>query len=335
MRSAAAGMFFGVFTTLACAQSVVSIRSGLVHYIEGQVLLDDKPAAISKFGQFPQVRNESTLRTREGRAEILLSPGSFLRLAENSAFRMENDDLADTRVVLLEGEALLELTELTKGNSIRVKAGEAVIVPTKEGLYRIDAQAGVLKVFEGRAKVTLADVTKEFKKGREVSLQGAELASVKFDPNVGDPLYRWSSRRSSYIAMANLSGARSIYRSGLTYGSSQWLWNPYFGLMTFIPARATCWSPFGFAYYTPGSVMDLYTPRPIYAGGGGSDWTPRWNPNLGYSTVGGRSYGGFPSASTGAAPAAAPSAAAGGGAAASPRGSDAAVGRGDGGGRGR
>jgi len=331
-RSVLAG---ALFATLAMAQSVVSIRSGLVHYIEGEVLLDEKPIAISKFGQFPQVRSDSTLRTGEGRAEILLSPGSFLRVAENSAFRMENDELADTRLTLLEGEALLEVTELAKGNSIRVKAGEAVVVPTREGLYRLDAQAATLKVFDGRAKVTLADVTKEFKKGREVSLQGAELASVKFDTSIGDPLYRWSSRRSSYIAMANLSGARSIYRSGLTYGSSQWLWNPYFGLMTFIPARATCWSPFGFAYYTPVAVMDLYRPRAVYAGGGGSEWGPRWNPNLGYSTVGGRSYGGFPSGSTAGAPASAPSASAGGGAASSPRSSDAAVGRGDGGGRGR
>src|ERR1700674_3851376 len=68
-------------------QSAISAHSGMIHYVEGKVLLEGQPVD-PKFGEFPEVKNDQVLETEEGRAEVLLTPGVFLRVAENSSFKM-------------------------------------------------------------------------------------------------------------------------------------------------------------------------------------------------------------------------------------------------------
>src|SRR5579863_5095546 len=88
-------MFRGFLISVALAwgaaawgQSVISAHSGVIHYIEGQVTVDG--AAIHpKSTQFPDIRPDQVLATEDGRAEILLTPGVFLRLPENSSARMK------------------------------------------------------------------------------------------------------------------------------------------------------------------------------------------------------------------------------------------------------
>src|ERR1700735_3738192 len=60
----------------ASAQSVISAHSGLIHFSEGSVYLDDQRVE-QKTGKFGQMNNGSELRTEEGRAEVLLTPGTF------------------------------------------------------------------------------------------------------------------------------------------------------------------------------------------------------------------------------------------------------------------
>src|SRR5262245_36263462 len=93
--------------TAALAQSVISAHSGLIHYVEGRVLLDGKPVEV-KLTSFPELKREAELRTEDGRAEVLLNPGVFLRLAERSAVRMVANQLSDTRVEFLSGSAIIE-----------------------------------------------------------------------------------------------------------------------------------------------------------------------------------------------------------------------------------
>jgi hypothetical protein len=92
----------------ALAQSaVISARSGLIHYVEGQVYVGDQLVE-TKFGVFPEVKENQQLKTEEGRAEVLLTPGVFLRLGENSSFRMITNRLIDTRLEFLSGRAIVE-----------------------------------------------------------------------------------------------------------------------------------------------------------------------------------------------------------------------------------
>ena len=48
------------------------------------------------------------LSTGQGRAEILLTPGVFLRVGENTSIKMLDNRLLSTRVEFLSGSAIVE-----------------------------------------------------------------------------------------------------------------------------------------------------------------------------------------------------------------------------------
>jgi hypothetical protein len=294
----------------ALAQSVVSARSGTIHHVEGRVLMDDEVIQ-EKFGEFRHLEQNSVLRTERGRAEMLLTPGVVVRMTETSAVRMISNKLSDTRLELLEGSALVECMELLRDNAITFYYQDSSIQLLKEGLYRIDASPPRLRVYKGKAQVASDDQVLTADKGKLVDLDGV-LVARKFDTTDGDPLYRWSSRRSSYLAMANLSAAKSVLDSGISWSMGGWRWNPFFGMMTFLPARGSFHSPFGYSFWSPRRVYYVYTaPRQqnlsIGSGGGGG----RYNANLGYVTAtrsasGSSSSGSVAGSSASAAPATSP-----------------------------
>src|SRR3954453_19653372 len=84
------------------AQTVIGAKSGVINWVEGDVFLADKPYVMQP-SQFSEVKENMVFRTEEGRAEVLLPPGVFFRLGENSSFKMISNRLIDTRVELLTG----------------------------------------------------------------------------------------------------------------------------------------------------------------------------------------------------------------------------------------
>src|SRR3974390_3214021 len=81
----------------AWSQSVISVYSGVIHLSEGSVFLDNRPVE-QKPGRFEEIKPGSELRLEDGRAEVLLTPGGFLRPGDGSAVRMVSYVLADTRL---------------------------------------------------------------------------------------------------------------------------------------------------------------------------------------------------------------------------------------------
>lgn len=262
------------------AQDVISANSGLVHYIEGNVLLAGKALEVRP-AQFPQIKENQELRTEEGRAEMLLTPGVFLRMAENTAIRMVSTRLTDSRVEFLSGSVLIESADALKENSVTLMVGDSVIRPRRAGLYRLDSDPAVLRVLDGQAAVEAGGKSLLLKDGRMLQLSG-EMAVEKFDPKVGDAFARWSMRRGEYISMANISAAKMISDSGRRWTNSLWGWNPYFGMWTFLPAHGSFFSPYGFRYWSPAAVYRFYNP-PVYSRGGFD--TGRYNSSLGYRTM--------------------------------------------------
>src|ERR1700738_3791952 len=140
MRFLVAGWSLGVLAAgSACAQYVISSHSGVLQYVEGRAYLAAKPVE-PKFAQFPDIKQNQEFRTEEGRAEILLTPGVFLRLGENSAIRMLSNGLTDTRVEGVNGSASVECDQLPKDNSIMLVYKDASISLLKHGLYRVDTE---------------------------------------------------------------------------------------------------------------------------------------------------------------------------------------------------
>src|SRR5579864_3030907 len=109
MRISVAGFALSVLVagSAFAQQYVISAHSGVVQYVEGTAYINDNQVD-PKFGQFPDIKENQVLRTEEGRAEILLTPGAFLRLSENSSIRMVSNKLTDTRIEILTGSAMVE-----------------------------------------------------------------------------------------------------------------------------------------------------------------------------------------------------------------------------------
>lgn len=253
-----------VFAAGAGAQSVISAHSGVIHYVEGDVTIDGT-AVHPKFAEFPDVKSGQLLATEEGRAEVLLTPGVFMRVTENSSVRMLSNALADTRLEVISGSVLVEVGELLEHNAIAFDVAGAHMTLAKKGLYRIDASPARLRVFDGQALVTVGSEGLSAKKGHQIDLETAKLVDARFDIKDTDAFYRWSARRSEYVAAANVVSARvasnSDYGSGFASGPAGWSWNPYFGMYTFLPRSGVYFSPFGSAFYSPAAVNYFYFPQ--------------------------------------------------------------------------
>ena len=266
-------------SVVASAQTVISAKSGLIHYVEGRVFLGDQQVE-SKFGNFPDIKENQEVRTEEGRVEILLTPGVFLRLGENSAIRLVTNRLIDTRVEFLAGSALVEADELLKDNGVTIVYKDYAIQLQKKGVYRFDSDPAALRVYDGEVLAQYDGKSEEIRQGRLLEMNGG-FVTAKFDKDKDtDELYTWSRRRSEYLAMANVSAAKSISDSGMYWGGNNWFWNPYFNMYTFIPGSGVCYNPFGYALWSPYSVYGyLYSYYPTYYGTGrgasGGGTTPK------------------------------------------------------------
>ncbi len=87
MRQCAAFLVFALAVPQVFGQSVISARSGLINYSEGDVLVNGQPLQ-RKFGSYTSLKDGSDLVTRSGRAEILLTPNVYLRVGEESGIRI-------------------------------------------------------------------------------------------------------------------------------------------------------------------------------------------------------------------------------------------------------
>src|SRR5579863_9370062 len=135
------------------AQSVISTHSGLIHFFEGAVYLGDQPLE-SHLGRFPSVPQGAELRTAEGRAEVLLTPGVFLRMGERTAIRMLANDLADTQVEMQTGSIIVDSGEPNAGTSVTIVYKDWRVHLLQKGVYRIDSEPPLLWVRQGQAEVS-------------------------------------------------------------------------------------------------------------------------------------------------------------------------------------
>jgi hypothetical protein len=292
----------GCVPTLGLAQQVISAHSGVVQYVEGDVTVGGE-IINPKAGQFPSLKQNDVLKTEQGRAEILLTPGVFLRVGENSSVRMVSTDLTDTRVEFLAGSALVECDDMPKDNAVTMVHSGTNVLILKSGLYRFDDNPPRVGVYGGEVKLVAASgKVFNLRNGRQATLEG-NIEESKFDAKLEqDALYRWSSRRSDYIAMANVSAAKTAYDTGsYAGGMNSWAYNPYFGGFTFMPYDGMFFSPFGYPFWSPFSVWNMYSMYPgyygyypvgYYGGGygyggggyGGANRTPYSPKQLGYAT---------------------------------------------------
>jgi hypothetical protein len=238
---------------LPAGLAVAAAMPGAVNYVEGQVSIAGQPVTPQSVGTV-QLEPNQVMQTGQGRVELLLTPGVFLRLGENSSVRLISPNLGDTRVELLQGRAIVEVTEIFKDSNLSVMLNGASARLDKEGLYSFDANARMVQVFDGEANVQADDHQVNLKKERQLALV-EPFKSTHFDTKAQaaqNPLYTWSNLRSEYEAEASMQSARTIFVGGGSdwYGAG-WYWNPYWDMYGFIPGDGIWYSPFGWPFYSP------------------------------------------------------------------------------------
>lgn len=225
-------------------------RPGSINYVEGQVSIAGQALDAQAIGS-AELQPGQSLDTQIGKAEILLTPGAFLRLGDNSSVTMISPSLTDTEVRLDKGRATVEVAELHPENNLVVEQHGDTERLLKTGLYDFDADHNLFRVYEGKAVVRHLDRDVKVKGGHQLALEdnGSPKAEKFNKEQAQDDLYRWSSLRSSYTAEANVDRAQT-YTYGGWYGPG-WDWDPYFSCYTFIPGDGIFYSPFGWGFYSP------------------------------------------------------------------------------------
>src|SRR5438874_2627788 len=236
MRAIASFLFSATLSAPAWANANAnSAVPGTLNYVEGKVSIGEETLDSKSIGS-AEVKPGQSLTTGSGKAEVLLTPGVFLRVGDNSTVTMISPGLTDTEVRIERGQAMVEVEEIHPENDIRVTVDGATARILKTGLYDFDSDAGWVRVYDGQAIVKDGDRQAKVKGGRELDFAASgQLKAEKFDKKAheeGD-LYRWSSLRSGYVAEANVDAAGMYAANGFgpwgpSWSGAGWYWDAWF-----------------------------------------------------------------------------------------------------------
>jgi hypothetical protein len=302
--------FIGASAPFLSAQNPRRALPGTVNYVEGQASLDGNPLPARQNGD-TQVQPNQHLTTAAGKVEMLLTPGVFVRVGNNSDIRMVSNGLANPTIEVVRGEALVEVDQQTTSAKVDVLEHGATASILKYGLFRFNADQARIEVIDGQLQVAENGKTKEVGKGKAALVDDQSLKTVGFDRNAEDELYRWSSVRSSYLAEANSVTAHTIYNGYAAnnaygpYWNTGWFWDPYFDMWSWMPWDGFFYSPFGYPFFSVGygryagrfgygrAYAGLgYTARGGFAGRSGAAFAARGGFGGGGGFRGGGGFGG-------------------------------------------
>lgn len=256
-----------VFAVAVCAQNdsmaaaagdkyLISAKAGGVNFVQGTAAIvrpEGKSGHLLKGDRLEIGDRVST--GADGKVEVLLNPGSYLRLGSNSAFEFKSTSLDDLKIRLDSGSAIFEVFA-TEDFVVTVNTPKTKFALIDSGIYRIDVDSmgsGKIAVWKGKARIG-DDEKAMVKSGREGSMAGSELAVNKFDRDDKDDLELWSKSRAKELAKITASLERSSMRTALMRSFLGREWNMYnsFGLWVYDPFRRNhCFLPFGWGWGSP------------------------------------------------------------------------------------
>lgn len=233
---------------------LISAEAGGVNFTEGTVSIVRKEGKSGALLKRDQIEIGDRVTTgADGKVEILMNPGSYIRLGANSAFEFNTTSLDDLRLKLDSGSAMFEVFA-TNEFSVSVSVPKGVVNMVETGIYRIDVQPnGVAKiaVWNGLAKIGNGA---EIKKGRTAEIDGRAATIIKFDRDEKDSLAVWSQERGKLLAKASASLKNQAARTSLINSFNGGRWGMYdaFGLWMYSAQfGGHCFIPFGRGWYSP------------------------------------------------------------------------------------
>jgi hypothetical protein len=259
---------------------LISAKAGGVNFVAGDVKA--RPAGSTEWQRVSvkdDLKTGDLVRTgADGRVEVLLNPGSYLRASALTEFEMTDSSLDNLRLSVTRGSVLVEATGYDNmGLNIEVATPRTRVEILRSGVYRFDVtQSGetVVSVQKGRALVGQGAATLVVKGGKEARVVGSGGAEVaKLDKKQRDELDTWSRERGRELAkvndslanrqtnamLASYSGFNDIFKAEFSNSMvGIWMWSMQRGCYTFVPFYTGWRSPYGAGYGSVFSGYDYY-----------------------------------------------------------------------------
>ena len=239
--------------TPTLGQYLISAKAGGVNFVEGKVTVIRQAGTSGLVLQGDEIQIGDKVTTGDdGMTEVLLNPGSFLRIGHNSSFDFASTDLENLKLNLRSGSAVLELFA-TDDFKVSIKLPQSEMELTRSGVFRIDVMtdgSARLTVLKGKAYVGPAGAT-EVNSGRVAAVTKSGVSVSKFDKNTADSLDIFSKSRSKEIAASNAHLQSNSLKNSLlsSFSNGGWNINSSFGLWIFDP-RFRGWSFLPFGYWS-------------------------------------------------------------------------------------
>ena len=240
---------------------VISARAGGVNAVTGRASL--RAHGNSEWQQLTikeDLETGDVVRTGlDGRVEMLLNPGSYLRIGEDSEVELSDNSLDNLEVRLIRGTAIVEVTGADDGQLfIGITTPHTRMSIIRRGLYRVNVVPGdTTELIVRKGRVMLEGSHTKVKGGNKVVFSSSSFSVAKLDRDQKDNLESWSKDRAQTLAKANsrISGRTltTVFASfrndwsyaGLGGGRSFWLFNSDVGCYTLIPFTFGWESPYG------------------------------------------------------------------------------------------
>lgn len=279
---------------------VISAKAGGINAITGEAKVHSRGNSDwQQLSITDDLEAGDSVRTaNDGRVEILLNPGSYLRLGGDSEVELSNNSLENLEVRLLRGTAIVEATGADDIDlNINISTPHTKLAIVRQGLYRLNVvpeNATELIVRKGR--VILSDSHTKVKGGNKVVFNATNVSVAKLtkeEKKVEEDVDVWSKDRGKMLAKANSRINDQMINSAFANFTDWdpfsrrlglWFFNTHSRCYTFLPFYYGLGSPYG-SYNT-----SVYYPTAYYPTRYPSGSTNGNPPQVGSNGGGGHTY---------------------------------------------
>jgi hypothetical protein len=239
MRKASTSSHLFVATLLVCAafvaaeaqhreRFVISAKAGGINAVSGRTGV--QPQGSTEWEQLTIKDNleagDMVKTGIDGRVEMLLNPGAYLRVGENSEFELTNNSLENLEVRLLRGTAIVEATGTEDTElMINITTPHTKMAIVRRGLYRVNVVPGdATELIVRKGRVLLSDSQTKVKGGRKLIFSGHTFSMAKLEKadKEKDALENWSKERAETVAKANSRISDRDLSTALTSFGDRW-----------------------------------------------------------------------------------------------------------------
>ena len=258
---------------------VISAKAGGVNAVTGR-------ATVRSHGntEWQQLTIKEDLETGDvvrtgldGRVEMLLNPGSYMRIGENSEFELADNSLDNLQVRLIRGTAIVEATGADDTELlINIVTPHTKLAIVRRGLYRLNVVPGDgTELIVRKGRVMLDDSHTKVKGGNKVVFSSHSFSIAKLeqtDKKKLDDLESWSKQRAETVAQANqkIRGRDMTFLMASMdprwdrFSRGIWMFNVGYNCYTFVPFFVGWGSPYGSSYSR--SIFGGYYDPTFYQG---------------------------------------------------------------------